>query len=425
VRNLALIISILATACSITTSEAADTQVDRSKDAVPADIFGNPISPTVTADGRVTFRLKAPDAAHVEVRGSFSHPFQPQTVSMTRDAEGVWTGTAGPLSPEIYAYNFYVDGVAALDPGDAHSRRDGMRLGSTFVVPGPRSDPYTVKPIPHGTVSQIWYSSPSLKLARRTYIYTPPGYEGGSKRYPVLYLLHGGLGDEDAWSSNGRAPQILDNLIADGKIVPMIVVMPNVNATQSASPDYAQENEPLGSFFSMDFPDSLVSDLIPFVDKSYRTRPDRTSRAIAGLSMGGAHALWAAFRHLDKFAWVESMSGGYMIFPGAGVEGSAPTHSSIPANFRMPMMIDPDKLLAKLPDLTPAANARLSMFTLTIGDKDGLLPQQRALQSALSARGIKVKTVELPGYSHEWAFWRIALVDMLPRLFRKLDANRP
>jgi enterochelin esterase family protein len=382
-------------------------------------------SPTVAPDGRVTFRLRAPEASRVEIRGNFPTPFEPVTVPLTRDAQGVWSGTTEPLAPEIYAYNFFIDGVPALDPANAHSRRDGMRIGSSFIVPGARSAPYAVKAVPHGTVSQIWYDSPSLKLARRTYVYTPPGYEGGRDRYPVLYLLHGGMGDEDAWSSNGRAPQILDNLIAEGRIAPMIVVMPNVNATQAASPDYIEEGEPQGSFLTMDFPDSLVTDLLPFIDRTYRTRPDRAHRAIAGLSMGGAHAFWAAFHHLDKFAWVESMSGGYMIVPGAGVESSIPTDPKIPANFRIPMALDPDKLLATLPDLTPAANARLSLFTMASGDKDMLLPQQRALQTTLAARGITVRAVEVPGFGHEWAFWRIALIDMLPRLFRPAEVTHP
>jgi enterochelin esterase family protein len=344
---------------------------------------------------------------------------------MTKDESGRWSGTAGPLPPEIYFYNFFIDGVPAVDPSNAHSRRDGMRIGSTFTVPGASSTLYAVHAVSHGTVSQVWYNSPSLKLQRRTYVYTPPGYENNGERYPVLYLLHGGMGDEDAWSSNGRVSQILDNLIAEGRMTPIIVVMPNGNATQSASPDLIEESEPMGSFFTTAFPDSLVADLLPFVDRSFRTLPDRSHRAIAGLSMGGAHALWAAFHHLDKFAWVESMSGGYMIIPGAGIEASKPTDPNIPENFRMPMAIDANKLIAALPDLTQDANSKLSMFTLAVGGKDRLLPQQRALQKALSARGIDVKAIEVPGYSHEWAFWRVSLVDMLVHLFRTTAAKSP
>jgi enterochelin esterase family protein len=389
--------------------------------AAPSGGMETLVSPTVMPDGQVTFRLCAPQASNVVVRGSFPNPYEPVTVTMAKDASGRWSGTAGPLPPEIYAYNFYIDGVAALDPLNAHSQRDGKRISNTFIVPGAKSGLYAVQTVPHGTVSQIWYKSASLELQRRTYIYTPPGYEAGSARYPVLYLLHGGFGDEDAWSSNGRASQILDNLIADGRMVPMIVVMPNGNATQSASPDIVEESVPQGSFMSTEFPESIVADLIPFVDRTYRTLPDRTHRAIAGLSMGGAHAFWAAFHHLDKFAWVESMSGGYMIIPGGGIEASKPTDPNIPAVFRLPMAIDPVKLIANLPDLTQDANAKLSLFTMTSGEKDRLLPQQRALQVALATKGINVRAIEVPGFSHEWGFWRIALADLLTRLFRTTD----
>jgi enterochelin esterase family protein len=382
------------------------------------DLFGVPISPVVSESGQVTFRLKAPEAMRVEVRGAFSSPFEVSTIVLSKDASGVWTGSTGPLQPETYSYTFIVDGVSALDPGNAHSRRDGVRVASTFFVPGERSAPYAVSNVPHGTLAQVWYDSPRLKLVRRAYVYTPPGYERGVGRYPVLYLLHGGLGDEDAWTSNGRVPQILDNLINGGKIVPMIVVMPNGNADQTASTDYVQGSEPMTSFFDMAFPDSIVTDLLPFIDRTYRTRPNRDSRAVAGLSMGGAHALWAAFRHGSPFGWVESMSGGYMIIPGAGVAGSIDANANLPDNFRLPTVIDPRKLLAQLPGLTPAAAGKMRLLTFTVGEKDRLLGQQRALQAEFAKRGIKARMLEVPGYSHEWGFWRISLVDMLPRLFR-------
>jgi enterochelin esterase-like enzyme len=396
--------------------------VDRVPPVTPVGAIDKIISPIVTPDGRVTFRVRAPQASNVEMRGSIPSAFAPVSMPLIKDADGVWSATSGPLEPDIYFYNFIIDGVPALDPNNAHTRRDGMRIASTFIVSGARSAPYVVKAVPHGTVSQVWYDSPSLKLRRRADIYTPPGYEHSDQRFPVLYLLHGGFGDEDAWVSNGRVPQILDNFIAEGRIAPMIVVMPNGNATQSASPDYIEEMEPQGSFFSMEFPDSLVSDLVPFIDATYRTRSDRSDRAIAGLSMGGAHALWAAFHHLETFAWVESMSGGYMILPNAGVYGTEPAGATFPGGLRMPMAIDPGKVLADLPELTPGANARLSLFALAVGVNDGLAPQQRTLQAELAAKGIKVEVIEVPGYSHEWSFWRTALVDMLPRLFRPREA---
>jgi enterochelin esterase family protein len=384
---------------------------------IPPPIAGpNAPSPELQPDGRVTFRLAAPDAAKVELRGSFRGGF-PSPTPMSKAADGEWSATLGPLSPGFFFYEFSVDGARALDPKNPHTRRDGMNVASVLMVPGAQSDLFAVKNVPHGTVSQIWYPSPSLKLTRRTDIYTPPGYETGRSRYPVLYLLHGGGGDEDAWLSNGRLAQILDNLIASGRIRPMIVVMPNGNATQSASADYMTVTEPTGSFLDMAFADSLVTDLVPFIDRTYRTLADGDHRAISGLSMGGAHAVWAAFHHIDQFAWVDSMSGGYMIIPGAGVY-TATSGLPMPPGYKLPTGIDADKLVGVLPDLTPAANAKLKLFVMTIGANDGLAPQQLALKAALDARGIKSEASVIPGYNHEWAFWRTSLIDLLPRLFK-------
>jgi len=337
---------------------------------------------------------------------------------LSRNANGMWSGTSEPLDPELYSYNFYVDGVAALDPGNSHFKRDAAKISNTFIVPGPLSALYAVQHVPHGTVSGVWYNSPKLGKERRAIVYTPPGYGQDSRRYPVLYLLHGGMGDEDSWLGNGRMSQILDNLIAQGKIIPMIVVSPNVNATQTASQDYIEEFEAQGSFMNMDFPESLVTDLIPYIDRNYRTRPVSADRAIAGLSMGGGHAIWAAFQHPGTFDWVESMSGGYMIMPGLGLASSIPDNPQIPVQYRLPRAIDPDKVFTVLPKLTPATVARMRKFKLVIGKSDMLLDQQRTLQAVFSARGIKADISEVPGYSHEWAFWRKELVEMLPQLFR-------
>lgn len=376
------------------------------------------VSPTIADDGRVTFRLNAPAATLVEVRGSFPDPYKPATVTMTKDANGLWSGTSDQLSPELYSYTYFIDGVPALDPGNSHVKRDGSAISNTFIVPGPRSDLYRAKQVAHGTVAAIWYDSPKLGRARRTLVYTPPGYERGTKRYPVLYLLHGGMGDEDSWLGNGRAPQILDNLIAAQKIKPMIVVFPNGNASQTASQDYIEEFEPQGSFLNMDFPDSLATELVPFIDKSFRTERISGDRAVAGLSMGGAHAIWAAFRHTGTFDWVESMSGGYMIMPGLGDENSLISDPRIPVVYRLPMAIDPAKISEVLPALTPATVAKMRMLKFVVGEKDRLLPQQRTLQSVFKEKGINAEFFEAPGFSHEWAFWRMELIEMLPKLFR-------
>jgi enterochelin esterase family protein len=380
-------------------------------------------SPELLPDGQVTFRLTAPAAQKVELHGNFPSGFQPSVLPMTRRADGIWEITVGPLTPAFRFYSFYVDDVPALDPSNPHTRRDGVNVASTLIVPGEASMVESVNDVPHGTVALVWYPSPSLKHTRRATIYLPAGYERTTQRYPVLYLLHGGGGDEDAWTSNGRAPQILDNLIAAGKAKPMIVVMPNGNANQSASQDYvttpATPNPPGGTTaMSMAFPDSIVSDLIPFVDHTYRTHADREHRAIAGLSMGGGQTMWAAFTHIKQFAWVETMSSTVSIIPGAGLTSPPPPNV---ADLRPPGLtesFDPEKLLAALPDLRSSANASLRRFAMTIGEHDGLTTQFHLLKNTLDAQGIHVTATVVPGYIHEWAFWRLALADMLPTLFQ-------
>ena len=193
-----------------------------------------PRSPEVLPDNRVTFRLSAPAATTVALNGEWAAG---QPAAMTKDEQGIWSVTVGPLKPELYAYTFVVNGVPALDGRVARFHRDGSRFENILIIPGPGGDLYEVNDVPHGTLSQVWYTSPTLKLTRRLYVYTPPGYEDSKVSYPVLYLLHGAGGDEDAWTSNGRAVQIMDNLIAQGKAKPMLVVMTNGNANQAAAPD--------------------------------------------------------------------------------------------------------------------------------------------------------------------------------------------
>jgi enterochelin esterase-like enzyme len=268
-------------------------------------------SPEIASDGKVTFRLSAPNAASVLVRnttGGFADWPAGNEVTMTKGENGIWLATIGPLKPEYYVYVFVVDGVQTLDPQNVFHVRDGARYGNSLRIPGDLTNNYAVNDVPHGTLSLVWYPSPALKLTRRLYVYTPPGYETGKARYPVFYLLHGGGGDEDAWTTLGRAPEIMDNLIAQGKAKPMIVVMTNENSNQIAAPDFvaapqggrgagapttgaAQPGNPMQGSAMLNFPKSIVTDLIPFIDKAYRTMPGRESRAIAGLSMGGGMTL--------------------------------------------------------------------------------------------------------------------------------------
>jgi len=379
-------------------------------------------SPEVLPDGRVTFRLLAPDATSVSVTGDWPGGIQSTTTPMVKDEKGVWSATVGPLKPEFWIYTFSVNGVTILDPRNINTRRNTTRIENTLLIPGPESADYAVNPVPHGTVALQWYVSPTVDAARRAYVYTPAGYENGKERYPVLYLLHGGSGDEDAWSSCGRASQILDNLIAQGRARPMIVVMPNCNITRIAAPDLlpappapSAAQDP-GRFTR--FPESLVKDLIPFIDRNYRTRTDRENRAIAGLSVGGAQTMYTAFNHLDLFAWVGAFSGGYPVMPGIGIDVPAPPNAASLRGPDITRSIDPVKFAALLPQLNASANERLRLLYISIGTADTLMTTHGVVKQVLQEKGMKYTLMEFPGYIHEWPVWRVTLKDLLPRLFQ-------
>lgn len=250
---------------------------------------GSPIvSPEINPDHSVTFRLHAPGARHVQVTGDFLPPQAvttprgtfdgPGYADLRRDDSGVWEyTTSSPLAPELYSYSFVVDSLRMNDPSNVYLIRDVASLTNIFIVPGGRAELYSVHDVPHGTVSKVWYDSPALGMKRRMTVYTPAGYEDSGKSYPVLYLLHGMGGDENAWSELGRATQILDNLIASGKAEPMIVVMPNGNASQEAAPGETSEGlktpttrlpKTMEGTFEKAFPE-----IVSFIDSHYRTIP--------------------------------------------------------------------------------------------------------------------------------------------------------
>jgi enterochelin esterase-like enzyme len=379
-------------------------------------------SPEVLQDGRVTFRLLAPEAASVSVTGDWPGGIVSTTTPMVKDDKGVWSATVGPLKPEFWIYTFSVNGVTTLDPRNINTRRNTNKIENTLLIPGPESADYAVNAVPHGTVSLQWYPSTSGEATRRTMVYTPPGYEKGAERYPVLYLLHGGSGDEDAWNECGRAIQTLDNLIAQGKAKPMMVVMPNGNITRIASPDFVAAppalpaNQDPGRFRR--FPDSLVKDLIPFIDKNYRTLTDREHRAIAGLSVGGAQTMYAAFNHLDLFAWVGAFSGGYPVMPGAAIDVPPPPNAASLRGPDITKSLDPAKFAALMPQLNSGANARLRLLYISIGTADTLQETHKVVKQVLNDKGLKYTLMEFPGYIHEWPVWRLSLKDLLPRLFQ-------
>jgi enterochelin esterase-like enzyme len=398
-----------------------------------------PRSPEVLSDSRVTFRFSAPNAATVVLNGEWAAG---QPVPMTKDEQGVWSVTVGPLKPELYAYTFVVDGVPALDGRVARFHRDGSRFENILIIPGPGGDLYEVNDVPHGTLSQVWYKSPTLNLTRRLYVYTPPGYEDTKTSYPVLYLLHGAGGDEDAWTSNGRAVQIMDNLIAQGKAKPMIVVMTNGNANQAASPDQivpppaaprpaaapaaaaapGAPGAPGGGFNTTietysRFPNSIVNDVIPFVEKRYRVIANRDSRAIAGLSMGGAATFFTGFTNLDKFSWIAGFSSAVLAWPGVLVRTDPPAGVRL-AGPGIGQGIDSDAVSKVFPNIDGSVNARLKMLYVSCGTSDGLITANRQFKEWLKSKGVRFVDVETDGYAHVWSFWRLSLADVAQRLFR-------
>jgi enterochelin esterase family protein len=309
--------------------------------------------------------------------------------------------TVGPLKPELYSYTFIIDGVRVLDSNNPLVKRDGTRNESMFIIPGPESDLYLVKEVPHGSLSKVWYNSPTLNLTRRIYIYTPPGYENGKTKYPVFYLLHGGGGDEDAWTTLGRTCQIMDNLIAQGKAKPMIVVMPNGNPGQSAA--FTDTPARTGSAAQTSFADmgrglfeeSLVKDIIPYVEKHYRVLSDKYNRAVAGLSMGGMQTLTLSGKYPDKFGYIGVMSMGLVDRSSMG----------------LPADQDQDARFEAL------KKSGYKLYWVGIGKDDFLYGSAQSLKAALDKHGFKYTWRESTG-GHTWANWRIYLSELAPLLFR-------
>ena len=354
-------------------------------------------SPEIQPDNKVIFRLYAPKSVSVALNGEWMSGAVTREY-LVRNDTGLWVTTLGPLPPEFYGYTFLVDGVNILDPSNPQIKRDGVRNASVLLVPGKESDLYTVKNIPHGTLSKVWYESPTLSLIRRMYIYTPPGYENSNSKYPVLYLLHGGGGDEDAWTTLGRAPVILDNLIAQGKAKPMIIVMTNGNANQAASQGDSpvlpvQEVRPPTATGGMAatgrFEESLVKDVVPYIESHYRVLKDKNNRAIAGLSMGGGHTQRITLTNPDMFAYIGIFSA-----------GTRNVTEELENQFKV--------LKSKNPKL----------YWVGCGVNDPLAYQgSKALAELLKKDGFNYIFRETPG-GHTWANWRIYLSEMAPLLFR-------
>lgn len=358
------------------------------------------VSPEIVTGGKVTFRIYAPKASEVTVRGDWMDTADP--VKLTKDDTGVWSATVGPLTPDFYSYAFSVDGVRTIDPKNAMIKQGVTSLDSMLLVPGEQAAFEDNRLVPHGEIRKAWYRSSTLDMQRRMHIYTPPGYEAGKDRYPVFYLLHGG-GDEDSgWSTIGRAGFIIDNLLAEKKAKPMLVVMPNGSLPRPANlPAFTPGTTPSPEFMAAmaaaqeRFTNELMKDVVPFVEKNYRVLTGRDNRAIAGLSMGGGQTLRVLTSHPDQFAYVAIWSAG--LNPQA-----TPDFEKRNAAF----LASADKL-----------NKQLKLVSISVGDKDFTYAGSKNLSELFTKRGIK-NDLHVSGGGHTWINWRHYLHDYAQLLFR-------
>ena len=359
-------------------------------------------SPTVDSQRRVTFTLKAPDAQSLAVAGGDGLGKGP--FPMARGSDGVWSVTTAPAVPGFHYYWFILNGVAVNDPGSETFFGYGKET-SGVEVPAADADFYALKPVPHGEVRAHWYASSVTGSWRRVLVYTPPGYDTHVfKRYPLLILQHGAGENETSWTRQGRAQFILDNLIASARAVPMIVAMDNgyADLPGKIAPQGAAAFSPqnIRTAFGS-FEDVLIRDLIPALDRSYRTRTDRNHRAIAGLSMGGMESLFAGLHHLDSFAYIGSFSGPFI--PGINTG---------PAGF------DPKRAYEGVFGDPAAFNRRVKLLWLGAGTEEEFRAGIADAAHALESSGVHVVYFESPGTAHEWQTWRRDLLDFAPRLFR-------
>ena len=354
-------------------------------------------SPVVNADGTVTFNFYSPSAQRVSVSGDFDE-IRNQRLEMTKQENGVWTVTTKALNPELYSYSLSVDGQRFVDPANSYVNRDISTLSNIFIVTKSDDDKghlYSVNDVPHGTLSRVWYDSPTLGQQRRMTVYLPAAYDG-KKAFPVMYLLHGHGGDETAWGDLGRASQIMDNLIAEGKCVPMIVVMPNGNPTCNAAPGWWHEGmyTPDGNAFNQrgakaSMEESFV-DIVNYVDSHYKTIKKRSGRAVTGLSMGGGHTFGISRLYPETFDYY-------------GLQSAAARVQQNDAKFNEQM----SRLFSSKPKL----------FWIAIGKEDFLIQQNNGLRQYLDEHKYPYEYYENDG-GHIWRNWRIYLTMFAQKIFR-------
>jgi enterochelin esterase-like enzyme len=353
------------------------------------DTANIPVSPELHADRKVTFRLFAPKATEVILMGSPGIlEFTKKPLPLAKDAKGVWSLTIGPLPPGFYTYGYAIDGGLRMpDPSNPNLELRRWGPTSSFLVPGSDTAPIDHRNVPHGTVHVNFYDSPQLKSERMVYVYTPPGYESGNQKYPVLYLLHGNGQIEASWTWTGRANVILDNLIAEGKAKPMIVVMPFGHTRREIKLAGDSPAPPVIGADMAAIEKETIASVIPLVESKYRTLTDRKSRAIAGLSMGSSQSLTIGLRHLDRFSHIGA-------FSGAG--NRAEWEKADPA----------------------LINKQLKLLWLGCGNEDFAFAGMKGLHDLFDQKKVK-HTWNESGAGHSWPNWQVYLSKYAQLLFRE------
>ncbi len=362
----------------------------------------------INGDKTATFTCFAPRAIDVKVSGNFF--YQPNgtiangSADMHQAGNGLWTYTTPVLLSEVYRYSFVVDGVYTLDAMHPYVIRDFETLQNVFEIPGEVGDLSLVQNVPHGTVSQIWYHSDGMKMDRRLNVYTPAGYETSGKKYPVLYLCHGGGGDENEWMKLGRCMQIMDNLIAQGKAKPMIVVLANGHSDLQAAHGensynfaHPERHRARPSHYETNYLyEANYMEIVNFIDKTYRTLPNRANRAIAGLSMGGFHTCYISANNPDKFGYIGLFSAAVGV---SLADINVPVYQNLEGKLK--------KLFAKKP-----------LYWIAIGNEDFLYENNKRYRAMLDANHFDYKYTEST-CGHVWKNWRHYLAEFVPMLFNK------
>jgi enterochelin esterase-like enzyme len=372
-------------------------------------------SPEVSTEGKVTFRLRAPNAKEVAVTG-----LGPR-LAMEKDEQGIWSATTGVLQPDLYTYSFSVDGMTVNDPANALFKSSYGSAGQSMVrVPG--TAVWNPGEGPHGAVTHYLYHSAIIGDDRDYFVYTPPNYDPKRKEpYPVLCLLHGLGDDASAWLNVGAANLILDNLIDQGKAKPMIMVN---------TLGYGTPNGPAGAMgpgMIPAFARALVEEVLPQVEKNYHAARDRNHRAIAGLSMGGAESIYSGFTYLDHFAYIGSFSGAFVMWPRANPTPPPPPAPAGAAGEpgrgrggrggRGPARMDDADFAKNFPSLSAKTNSQLRLLWIACGLDDGLLSVNRQFKTWLKSKDVQFTDVEVPGFAHVWPLWRRNLAELAPLLF--------